>query len=144
MENDTTLSAANPGEARHKARQKALLRWFGMAMVAGFVAGMVGGFAGALVADGLLPVPVLIGLWALTVALFIWFSRDFYRRIDEVDLIDNLWASTVAFYAYTIVFGSWYVFHDIGLIGPPQQLTIFNITIAAGIVAYGARKLGWR
>lgn len=137
---DTTLS----GEARLKAKRFAFFRYFGLAMLAGFIGGMMSGVAAAMVEEGILPIGVLIALWGATVALFVWFCRDYFRRVDELDLLDNLWASTIGLYGYVVVFGSWYLFHQVGIAPAPDQIAIMLATLAITTAAYIARKLGWR
>lgn len=140
MDNDTPLS----GEARLKAKRNAFFRYFGLAMLAGFIGGMMSGVAAAMVEEGILPIGVLIALWGVTVALFVWFCRDYFRRVDELDLLDNLWASTIGLYGYVVVFGSWYLFHQVGIAPAPDQIAIMLATLAITTAAYVARKLGWR
>lgn len=139
-DNDPALS----GEARLKAKRNAFLRYFGLAMLAGFIGGMMSGVAAAMVEDGSLPRSVLIAIWTVTVGLFVWFCRDYFRRIDELDLLDNLWASTIGLYGYVVVFGTWYLFHDVGIAPAPDQIVIMLATLAIATAAYLARKAGWR
>lgn len=140
MDNDTPLS----GEARLKAKRNAFFRYFGLAMLAGFIGGMMSGVAAGMVEEGILPIGVLIALWGVTVALFVWFCGDYFRRVDELDLLDNLWASTIGLYGYVVVFGSWYLFHQVGIAPAPDQIAIMLATLAITTAAYVARKLGWR
>ena len=140
----TETDVAGSGEARLRTRRNAFLRYFALMLLAGFVAGMLSGVAAAMVEAGTLPQGVLIGLWAITVALFAWFCRDYFRRIDELDLMDNLWASTIGLYGYLVVFASWYLFHDIGLAPPPDQVAVVLATLGITTAAYLARKAGLR
>lgn len=139
-DNDTVLS----GEARLKARRNAFLRYLGLFMVAGFAVGMMSGAAAALVEKGSLPTSALIAMWAVTIALFAWFCRDYFRRVDELDLLDNLWASTVGLYGYLVVFATWYLFNDVGIAPAIDPFAVMIATLAITAVAYLARKLGWR
>ena len=143
-DNNPTLTGPTSGEARLKAKRNAFLRYFGLVMVAGFVAGMMSGAAAAMVEHGSLPKGVLIALWGVTIALFVWFCRDYFRRIDELDLMDNLWASTIGLYGYVVVFGTWYLFHDVGIAPAPDQMAIMLSTLAIATLAYLARKAGLR
>lgn len=140
----TDNNAALSGEARLKAKRNAFLRYFGLAMLAGFIGGMMSGVAAAMVEDGSLPKGVLIALWTITVGLFVWFCRDYFRRVDELDLLDNLWASTIGLYGYVVVFGTWYLFHQVGIAPEIDQIAVMLATLAIATVAYIARKLGWR
>jgi hypothetical protein len=138
LENNVT------GEARLKQRRRGFIKYVAIAMAIAFGAGIGSGVLGAFVALDRLPAWPLWIVWALVTAGFVWFSRDYFRRVDEVDLMDNLWASLIAFYVYVILFGSWWLFADLGLLGPMNHFAIFWVTLAAGIIAYVARKLGWR
>lgn len=140
MSSDTPPS----GEARLKVRRMRLIRYVMLALILGFGLGMGTGAVGRMVSDGVIPALALAGLWAIVLAGSIWFSRDYFRRIDELDLMDNLWASTVALYAFFGAAVSWFVFHDAGLAPSPsyEMLGLFTFTIL--LIAYGARKMGWR
>ncbi|WP_324260301.1 hypothetical protein U4960_08900 [Altererythrobacter sp. H2] len=140
--NDTAAPVS--GEARLKARRSAFFRYVALALLAGFVAGMMSGVAAAFVAEGILPGGLLIALWAVVILGFAWFTRDYFRRIDELDLLDNLWASTIGLYTYIVVFGSWYLFHDVGLASEPDQYAVMAATLIATTIAYLARKAGLR
>ena len=140
----TDNNAALSGEARLKAKRNAFLRYFGLAMLAGLIGGMMSGVAAAMVEDGSLPKGVLIALWTITVGLFVWFCRDYFRRVDELDLLDNLWASTIGLYGYVVVFGTWYLFHQVGIAPEIDQIAVMLATLAIATVAYIGRKLGWR
>ncbi|MFN4112372.1 MAG: hypothetical protein ACK4GD_00355 [Sphingomonadaceae bacterium] len=140
--NDTAAPVS--GEARLKARRSAFFRYIALFLSAGFVAGMMSGVAAAYVADGIVPAGLLIAIWALVIMGFAWFTRDYFRRVDELDLLDNLWASTFGLYVYIVVFGSWYLFHDVGLVPEPDQYLIFAATLIATTAGYLARKAGLR
>lgn len=140
MNSDPSLS----GEARLKTRRAAFWRYVTIAFALSLVVGIATGIASALVSEGILPLALMIGLWTVTMVGFAWFTRDYFRRIDEVDLQDNLWASTIGLYVYVFTLGTWIVFHEIKVLPEPQDLTIAAITFAAVLVAYGARKLGFR
>ncbi|MCL4673652.1 MAG: hypothetical protein KJZ64_12120 [Sphingomonadaceae bacterium] len=140
----TDNDPAQSGEARLKARYKAFIRHLALAALIGIAAGALSGVTLARVEDGALPKSVFIGLWSFMVALFVWFTRDYFRRIDEVDLIDNLWASTIGLYGYIAAFCSWFMFHRIGLTPPPGQLTILLTTVIIATIAYFVRKVRQR
>ncbi len=132
------------GEARLKARRLRFARYVGLAMLAGFAGGIATGQIGALVVSGAVSVSVLVALWAALLIAALWFTRDYFRRIDELDVLDNLWSSTIALYAFFAAAASWYVFHDLGIAAPPRFEVLAIFTFAMQIIAYAARKLGWR
>lgn len=132
------------GETRLPARRLAYWRYLGIAFAVFLVAGIVSGAIGALVKTSLVPVAAMVGVWLVTTVGFAWFARDYFRPIDELDLLDNLCATTIAFYVYIITLGYWLGFSEIGLVAPTEQYTIAAIASAAAIIAYCARKLSWR
>jgi len=138
--NDPTLS----GEARFKAKRSAFWRYLGISFAVSLVAGIVLGTVVAVVAAGYVSVALMGVIWLVAIIGYAWFTRDYFRRIDELDLLDNLWASTIAFYVYVVTLGSWWLFHQIDVVSEPQQYIIAAVAGAALVLAYVARKLGWR
>ncbi len=132
------------GETRLRSRRAAFRRYIGLAFIAGAIGGFATGALGRMAAQDAVPAELLGGFWALIVVAGIWFTRDYFRRIDELDLLDNLWASTTALYAFFITAGSWYILHDTGLAPEPDFAATALFTFAVLIIAYAARKLGWR
>lgn len=138
--NDPAVS----GEARLKLRRARFARYVALAFGAGVIGGFATGALGRMAASGDIPVAVLIFTWTTIVGGGIWFTRDYFRKVDELDRLDNLWASTIALYGFLIAAGSWYVFHDLGLAPPPSFEMLALFTFACLLVAYGLRQLGWR
>jgi len=138
--NDAQIS----GEQRLRSRHRKFYIYVGIAMLIGFAAGIGSGMVGAMVERDILPTWLLWIVWGVVTVAFAWFTRDYFRRIDELDLLDNLWASTIGIYVYVVVFGTWYFFSDLGVMGPMNHFWIFSITMVSVLVAYVARKLGWR
>ncbi len=138
--NETALS----GEARLKARTRKFWSFcalgFGVALAVGFVTGS----AGSLYEAGTLPGWLIYTLWGVALAGFGWFTWEYFRRVDELDLMDNLWAGIIGFYFYMVAFPSWLMFHDIGLVREPDQVVIYLATVFVMFAAYGLRKLGLR
>ncbi|QIK96244.1 hypothetical protein G7076_07095 [Sphingomonas sp. HDW15A] len=64
------------------------------------------------------------------------------KTIDEVELADNLWGSTVSYYAYAVLFPSWWVLGRADITPEPNHWIIFFVSLAAGMAVYGYRK--WR
>lgn len=140
----TQSNALETGEQRLKSRRNKLIRYIVLAFVISAFAGAVIGMSSEWFKDGLIPFWLLIVGWVAIVLAFAWFTRDYYRRIDELDLADNLWANTVALYFYFIVLFTWYFFHEADLTGEPQHYVIAVATFAVLVLAYGIRKLGFR
>ncbi|MDF1833682.1 MAG: hypothetical protein P1U62_02225 [Alteraurantiacibacter sp. bin_em_oilr2.035] len=139
-----TNDRAITGEARLKARRNRLWAFSGMGFLIAIIVGLATGFAGDLYEDGSLPAWSIYAIWALVVAAFTWFTISYFRRVDELDLMDNMWATLIAFYFYVVAMPSWYMFDIIGLAGTPQDKVIYLATLAVMFIAYGARKLGLR
>jgi len=139
-----TDTNAPSGEARARARRKAFYRYFGLAFLVSLIVGLVSGGLVASYEDGVIPLWMpLLAIVAAALAM-IWFTRDYFRRIDELDLMDNLWAHLAGLYGGVIVFWVWYFIAELGLVAPPEASAIIGSMILIVFVAYGARKLGWR
>lgn len=89
-----------------------------------------------------LPPEVTIGLLALAVLGFLWGCWIFFKNIDEVEIVDNLWGSTAAFYFYMIAFPVWWVLWKAQLSKEPNDWIILAATLAFGTIVYLYRK--WR
>lgn len=132
------------GEQKHNSRRKSFVRYLVIALLAALVIGFGNGILVGMAVDGTLPAAVVVALVIIMAVGFIWFCFDYFKRIDELDLADNLWASVIGLYAYVMAFPSWTWLHDAGLVGPPDQWAIWVGTIAVATIAYLARKLGLR
>ena len=135
---------AESGEGLLKERQK---RFWRFTLGGAFVAALVGIATGSLFdwfAAGAISPVWLIVILAAMVAVFVWFTIEYFRRVDELDWMDNLWAGHIGLYAYFIVTFCWYFLAEGGLVGQPQVLPILVAVSAAMFIAYGLRKLGWR
>lgn len=137
-------AASSSGEARLQSRRTAFVRYVVLSIALAFVVGAVSGVSAFFVEEGAFPAWLFIAAWLAAVVAMIWFTRDYFRRIDELDLIDNLWASTIGLYVFVIAYSSWFVFDLAGLGSEPDSKTLFVIVLIATGIAYGLRKLGWR
>ncbi len=138
--NNATLT----GEQRLKSRRNRFLRFCAIGVFAAMLVGFFSGMSTQWFRDGTIPIWLLFGMLIAAVAGFVYFTYDYYRRVDELDLLDNLWANTVGLYGYFIVLGSWYFLHDAGLVIPTDHFAITVATLAILFIAYGVRKLGIR
>lgn len=135
----------NPsGEARLKSRRNRLWRFCGIGFAVSVAVGFATGFAADLFEAGTLPGWIFFIAWGLAMASFAWFTWEFFRRVDELDRMDNLWAGTVALYFYLAALPSWWLFHDIGLVPETNHYVIYAATALVFFSAYGLRKLGLR
>ncbi|MGB3796347.1 MAG: hypothetical protein WA957_08585 [Alteraurantiacibacter sp.] len=132
------------GEARLRSRRNRFWTFCIMGFAVAIVAGFVTGYAANLFGDGVLPSWSLFLLWGITQASFTWFTWSYFRRIDELDLLDNLWAALVAFYFYFVAMPSWWLFHDVGLAPEVDHLAIYFATAVVMFATYVLRKLGLR
>ncbi|MBD59856.1 MAG: hypothetical protein CL808_07035 [Citromicrobium sp.] len=139
-QNDAEIS----GERRFRSRRRRFFRYVVIALVASLFAGMVSGTLSQFYEVGLIPVWAPVLACALLVAALVWFTYDYFKRVDELDLKDNLWAHTIGLYGGVIAFGVWYFLADLGLIRSPSALAVVAIMMIVTFAAYGLRKLGWR
>ena len=132
------------GEARMKLRRSRLYRYLGLVFLGSLIAGMAGGAMANLYEDGAIPLWLPVLACAIVAIGMAWFMRDYFRRVDELDVMDNLWAHLIGFYGGAIVFGVWYFLADLGLVGGPSALALFALMMSISAAAYGLRKLGLR
>jgi hypothetical protein len=135
------------GERLYAERRKRFWTLLGalalVGMVAGFIMGFVSGYAdarqmtveplyGTLGAAGVI-------LMAILAAFFSW---RFFVSVDEVEVADNLWGSLIGFYAYAILFPTWWALNRLGKAPEPDDWVIFGTSMIVAALAYGVRK--WR
>lgn len=136
------LAMTKPGEGEKRLRTQRKKFWrlvgagVGIGLVAGLVFGFMGGYAQDRAISPLLVWPAL----GLTIAVFVWYSAVYFRRIDELDLRDNLWASLIGLYVYLVALPAWYFLHDLNQLPPINHWAIYLTTFAAATIAYCVRK----
>ena len=136
------------GERLERGRRRRFWGLVGFFLAIGMVLGFVFGFTSAHRDESLaetawgLPDGVLIALLAGAILAFSYGCWTFLKAIDEVELTDNLWASTASYYAYCVLFPSWWVLGQAGITAPPRHWVIFFAALAAGGAVYLYRK--WR
>lgn len=79
---------------------------------------------------------------AAFVAMMIVGTYAFAKVIDEVELQDNLWASSVGYYVYAVLFPTWWLLGTAGVTAPSNDWIIFGTAMLCGMIAYFYRK--WR
>ncbi|MEL7728474.1 hypothetical protein AAG612_02940 [Citromicrobium bathyomarinum] len=143
-EDTTGTNREISGEARLRRRRRSFWRYLAVAFVASI---LVGAFSGALVdvyENGSIPLWLPVAIMVLAVTVFAWFTRDYFKRVDELDLMDNLWAHLTGVYGGMIVFAVWYFTAELDLVAYPNAPAMMAIIVLIVFAAYGLRKLGWR
>lgn len=141
---------APQGEGERLEARRRRLFWIsvGILVAAGAILGFFTGATAAI--KGLaydeiwsaIPAPLAIGLIAVFVSAFFYGCWRFYKAIDEVELVDNLWASTASYYLYAVLFPVWWVLGKAGILPEPHDWAIYLAALAGGMLIYGWRK--WR
>ena len=143
MANDPA-GAPLTGEQRHRARFNAFLRYCVIALLVGLIAGVASGLIGGMVKDGLLPSWLVYKTTVVLIAGFLWFMRDYLRRVDELDLLDNLWAGLIGFTFYYLAFPVWNLLESFDLAPPVNNWWLWIGTTIVMFAAYLLRKAGVR
>ncbi|MGB7408408.1 MAG: hypothetical protein WA908_07870, partial [Pontixanthobacter sp.] len=118
---DTETNAPGySGETRHKKRRRAFWRYSAIAFLFALIAGFLSGVTNELFIDGTIPIAVPLGLLAAVSIAAVWFTIDYFKRIDELDLMDNLWAHMSGLYIGVWAFGVWYIIAQLGISEQPQ------------------------
>ena len=82
---------------------------------------------------------LLLGVAVMTLLYASW---RFWRSVDEVERLDNLWGSAMAYGVYAMLFPAWWVLAKSGMTSEPNDWTIFVVALVAGMAFYFGRK--WR
>ncbi len=128
------------GEQRLRERRRSFWTFSIAGMVVALPVGICIGYLLRQGRDGVYsPAAALIAM-AIATAAFVWFSIGYYRRIDELDLADNLWAAFIAIHALLIAYPTWLMLSVLGLTPEPSAQGLFFGTIGATFLAYGWRK----
>lgn len=143
-DNDTVNDTVPTGEERLRQRRRAWWRYLALAFAISLLAGFASGFLTGSYESGAVPLWLPVGVGVVVLALLAWFTRDYFRRIDELDLMDNLWAHLIGMYAAISLFAGWYFLADLGLAEHPAALPIVAAMLVFTMLAYGFRKLGIR
>ena len=132
------------GEQRLQQSRNRYWRYFGVIMLTAAGVGVLTGALGDAFDNGYVPQAVFLAIIAAIAIGFVWLCFDYYRRLDEVDLMDNLWAATVALNAGFLVWFVWWVLGDAGITVRPQATPILLGMLIINLGVYLARKTGLR
>ena len=142
------MGAAMEGEQRHAEHRRRFWRTLGIAGIGGIPVGFAVGFGAGYTGGDFdafwnwAPDSLVIGLLAFSLAAILYGSWRFYKSIDEVELLDNLWASSAAYSAYVLLFPLWWVLAKTDMAPPPNDWVIFLVALGSGLAFYLGRK--WR
>jgi drug/metabolite transporter (DMT)-like permease len=136
---ETNSTSSLSGEARLRQRSRRIRNVWIAALSVGFL----GGMAFALADGGALPLsPALF--WTLlalvaggVVAVNVWFIR----RVDELEVMDNLWASFVGVIAHILIGAGWVAAAARGYAPAPDVLAVLMATLVVTLLAYFGLKL---
>ncbi len=132
------------GEQMLNTRRGKFWRLVVFGMVVATATGLALGIASAAITLGDIPSWVIVPLLILTAAGFVWFTLKYYRSIDEVDLLDNLWANTFGLYAIIIGAGGWLILAEIDIMPPVDIVALVTGTLFMTFAAYFIRRAGFR
>jgi len=135
------------GERLESTRRRKFWRALGGIMIVGMIFGGAAGFVAAhegvpvdqawtVMPDWLAVALIATGLIAFNIGCWV-----FVRSIDEVELADNLWCSTVSYYVYAMLFPSWWALAKAGITVEPNHWLIFAASLIVGLAYYCWRKL---
>lgn len=132
------------GERKLRENRKRLMRLIYGGLAVGLGSGVaIGFFSSTARQEGWPAWPIWAAL-AVTLVALTWYTAVYLRRIDELDLLDNLWASFVGFNVLSGALLVWMVLHKDGQAPAPHALSLWGISLAAAGLAYGWRKLRGR
>jgi ABC-type Mn2+/Zn2+ transport system permease subunit len=140
----TDTDILSSGEDRLRKRRLAWWRYFALGLAGSVMTGLVSGYLAGAYENGTIPVWLPVIGCVVVMVLMGWMTRDYFRRIDELDLMDNLWAHLFGLYGGFLLFGGWFFFVDLGLTSYPTAPAIVFAMLLLTLAAYGARKLGLR
>ncbi len=142
------MTEAGEGERQEARRRRIFWMCVGGMLIAGMVLGLFTGITAASkdIASAeiwtKIPQSLAVGVIAVSLAAFAYGCWRFYKVIDEVELVDNLWASTAAYYLYATLFPVWWALAKANVLPEPSDWGIYFAALGGGALAYLWRK--WR
>ena len=129
------------GERREATQRRTFWTILGGLGAAGGLAGFTYGFfsSGAFKTEDV-PVVAIIGAVAIMVLIFAYGTWRFFDSIDELEMVDNLFSSTVGLYVYATLFPVWWVLSRLGVTEEPNDWAIFACALISSASAYVWRK----
>ena len=132
------------GEEKLRARNTKISLYAILMAAAGLSSAVLAAEAVKLVVDGTLPIAALYAVLAVMLGIFIWLTVEYFRRVEELDLLDNLWANTFGFYTILACAVGWAFINQAGAAPPPNGFVLIAVGAIGSVAGYIIRKLGWR
>jgi len=133
-------SAALSGEARLRQRSRRIRNIWIKALGFSFILGLVYGVAGGSGTLHLSP-PVFWLMVVASVAGLVAVNVWFMRGVDEVEVMDNLWAGFAGLNAHIVIAAGWTAAASRGFAPAPDVLGVMVATLVVTLLAYGALKV---
>ena len=135
---------AGEGERLYAAQRKRFWMTIGALAFVGGLVGILGGFIwnfgdGPATLSPELIAAVSIGV-IIAAVLTAYGSWRYFVSVDEVEVADNLWGSLIGFYAYSILFPTWWALWKLDQVSEPDDWSIFFTAMFVALAAYGWRK----
>ncbi len=144
MMGNTVVEPRGPGEAANAAKRRTL--WLVIGVL--FAVGFVGGLSTALVEEvtdggwmtGTVPPWFALVAAAGTVLALVVGSWIFYRRIDELERHDNMFAGAVGANVVMVGYPVWFILWKGGWLPEPEHSLLFAALFVATMATYLYRK----
>lgn len=137
-------SIATSGENRLKDRRRKLIRFVAVACVGFAVLGYATGYMSGSYREDSLPAWIPITILVFAIPAIAWFTWSYFRRVDELEIMDNLWSHLIGQYVAILSFMGWYFLAEFKVVTYPSAFAIVAIMIVATLLAYLGRKAGLR
>ena len=144
MTNNSNIFALGSGEECEKVQRMSRVRAIVLMAVIAFPFSFLLAHTIRQVREEALATGFLVALLAVMMIFFAWLVAWWMRRIDELDRLDNLWATHVGLYFYAGATIGWHVLWDAGVVTRPSTYWLFIATFIVICMTYLVRKLGFR
>ena len=138
---ETNEPIAATGEQRLRDRRRSFWTYAIGGILLALPVGLCVGYLTRQGRDGVYSPAAAVIAMAAAVVIFAWYTIGYYRRVDELDLADNLWAGFIALHLLLVAYPCWVMLHFLGLTSAPSAEALWFGTFAATFLAYGWRKL---
>lgn len=138
------VNESGVGARAERTRRRKFWGVLGGLAIAGGITGFAWGFLGVNPdwrgAARAYPAVVYLIVGAEIIA-FAYGSWVFFRNVDEVEVTDNLWASLVGLYVYSVLLPSWALLAYLEVAPEPSHWVIYAATLVSAGIVYSWLKL---